>query len=253
MKLNCNNFGNSSGRPIIFLHGLFGSSKDFFFVKEKLGQDRFCQFWDLPGHGKSDSFSFSNFREFCDFFFNQLGNYEQKPDLVGYSLGGRVALDLITHYPDFFNQAVIISANPGIISDPERASRLKTDKILLEKISSKELFFKEWYQQSLFGNLFKHPDFDKLLNERLNCNFDRIEKCLEFLSIGSQVPLWDKLAKTNKSILYLCGELDNKYDDLGRLLSSNRSILSISVPKSGHNLIFENPEIFLNNLIKFFR
>ncbi|MFI5391751.1 MAG: alpha/beta fold hydrolase [Bacteriovoracales bacterium] len=253
MKLNCINFGNSHGRPIIFLHGLFGSSKDFFFVKEKLGQDRFCQFWDLPGHGKSDAFSFSTFREFCDFFFNQLGIFEQKPDLVGYSLGGRIALDLISHYPDFFNQAVIVSANPGIISDLDRESRLKSDKMLLENISSKELFFKGWYQQSLFGNLFKHPDFDKLLNERLNCNFDKIEKCLGFLSIGSQVPLWNKLAKTNKSILYLSGELDNKYDSLGRLLSSNQSILSISVPKSGHNLIFENPEIFLNNLIKFFR
>ena len=253
MKLNYINFGNSHGRPIIFLHGLFGSSKDFFFVKEKLGQDRFCQFWDLPGHGKSDSFSFSTFREFCDFFFNQLQTFEQKPDLVGYSLGGRIALDLISHYPDSFNQAVIVSANPGIISGIERESRLKSDKLLLKNISSKELFFKKWYQQFLFGKLSKHPNFDNLLKDRLNCDFDKIEKCLGFLSIGTQFPLWDKLVKTNKSILFLSGELDNKYDGFGRSLSSNQSILSMTVPKSGHNLIFENPEIFLNNLIKFFR
>ncbi len=253
MNLNCINFGNPNKRPIIFLHGLFGSSQDFFFVKKTLGQDRFCQFWDLPGHGKSDSFSFSTFREFCDFFFNQLGTFEQKPDLVGYSLGGRIALDLISHYPDFFNKAVIVSANPGIISNLERENRLKSDKLLLKNISSKELFFKKWYQQFLFGKLSKHPNFDNLLKDRLNCDFEKIEKCLGFLSIGYQVPLWDKLAKTNNPTLYISGELDNKYEGFGQSLISNPSILSKTVLNCGHNLIFENPEIFLNNLIKFFR
>src|SRR5262245_50863092 len=158
MNLHCNKLGNPHGRPIIFLHGLFGSSADFSFVSSEL-KERSQHLWDLPGHGKSDPLWFSSFGDFATYFFNQLGGFEQTRDLVGYALGWRIALLLISNYPESFNRAIIISANPGIALERERLERLNRDRILLDDLKSPEFFLRDWYAASLFGNLALHPKF----------------------------------------------------------------------------------------------
>ncbi len=252
MNLHCHKAGNPKGRPIIFLHGLFGSSKDFDAFKY-FERDRLCFYFDLPGHGRSIAFEFSSFDEFGHYFFKQLGKFDQKPDLVGYSLGGRLGLFLLSHYPDFFNKAVIVSANPGITSEIERSKRLEQDLLLLKNIENKDVFFKNWYEASLFGNLKNHANFKNLLEERQNCDLDKIKKCVRFLSVGTQSPLWESLSFLKNPVLFITGSLDEKYNLFSQRLVKNSSFKSITYPGLGHNPLFETPEQILKTLIDFLR
>jgi len=252
MTLYTHKTGNPKGRPIIFLHGLFGSSWDFSFLIRDLEKDYHLHFWDLPAHGKSDAFTFSSFQDFSDFLFEQLGTFKQKPNLVGYSLGGRIGLSLITQHSEFFNKAVIISANPGIESREERLTRLKNDKNLLDFNHSPEVFFNNWYRAPLFGNLKKHPNFPELLKQRSTCDLNKINSCMSFLSIGSQDFLWEKLKNVKIPILYLSGELDKKYDQIALSLKVYPNFEYMSFSNCGHNLAFEKPDLFKQSLTHFF-
>src|SRR5690242_6488130 len=48
--------------------------------------------------------------------------------LVGYSLGGRIALHALTRKPEIWSAAVIISAHPGLSDPTERQKRIENDE-----------------------------------------------------------------------------------------------------------------------------
>lgn len=252
MKLNCLSLGNPYGRPLVFLHGLFGSGKDFSPLNEleKIYQ---CHYFDLPGHGNTLNADFKSFDEFGHSFFESLKNFEQKPFLVGYSLGGRIALFLMSHYSHHFEKAAIFSAHPGIIDPKERQERLDQDLTLLENIEDQELFFKNWYASPLFGKLKDNPNFNKLIKERKNCDLEKIKKCMHFLSVGSQSPLWENLALLNKPLFLGSGALDKKYNNFYQLLTYNPLFSFQSYLNCGHNPIFEMPDQIIKSLTYFFR
>lgn len=101
-------FGNGR-QPVICFHG-YGEEAGAFAFLEKAAGDRFSFFaFDLPFHGKTEwnediPFSTGELLEIvaCE-------KYDKKPFLMGFSLGGRVALSLYETAPEKFCKLILLA------------------------------------------------------------------------------------------------------------------------------------------------
>ena len=104
---------HGTGRPIVALHGGLGSGEMFAQVMPQLTAHHQVIAVDLQGHGRTaDIDRPMDVRLMADdiaALIDHLGL--AKPDVVGYSLGGGVALHLAVRYPDKVERLVIVSAN----------------------------------------------------------------------------------------------------------------------------------------------
>src|SRR3954447_16289613 len=104
---------HGSGRPLILLHGGLGSGEMFGPTIPLLADHHEVIGPDLQGHGRTADIDRPiDHRLMADdiaALIDHLGL--EKPDVVGYSLGGGVALFLASKYPDKVSRLILISAN----------------------------------------------------------------------------------------------------------------------------------------------
>src|SRR5262245_6353932 len=109
------------GPPLVFLHGLAGDRRTFGPQVERFGGAHRLVLSDLRGHGESSLAPFSV--EACADDVAALCKDRglEKPVIVGFSLGGVVALDIAARHGDMFSGAALL--DPPILLRPElRAS-----------------------------------------------------------------------------------------------------------------------------------
>ena len=250
--------GNRDKPLILFLHGFMGDSNEFNEVIALLSAQFCCLTVDLPGHGKTrvlggdECYTMSNTAQALINLLEQL-NVKQC-FLVGYSMGGRLALYLNLHFPQCFSKVVIESASPGLKTQGDRVERTQRDIELAQELEKSNFssFLSNWYEQPLFVSLKKHPEFKSLIASRLQNNPLELAKSLRNMSTGCQPYLWEELKKNRNPLLLLVGEYDAKFiainSEMARLCKSAK--LEI-VNNCGHNIHFENPKIFVEN-VQFF-
>ena len=230
-----------------------GSSQVFEEVITLLG-DRFGYLIvDLPGHGqtkvtgKDDLYNMQNTAQALIELLDKLAI--KKCFLLGYSMGGRLALYLALHFPQYFSKVVLESASPGLKTATQRTQRVNQDLKLAQQLESTdfELFLTKWYYNPLFASLKKNPQFSELLAKRLQNNPLELARSLRNLSTGLQSSLWEKLPDNKIPMLLLAGELDRKFVEINTEMANlyDRIQLTI-VADCGHNIHFENPVQFTN-------
>lgn len=253
--------GDVKNPVILFLHGFMGNIYSFSESIRWLSKQFYCLSVDLPGHGKTQVIGGNKYytmpktAEALIQLLNKL-NIDQC-FLIGYSMGGRLALYLTIHFPERFYKVILESSSPGIKTQLQRKQRLKNDLQLayqLETIeySKLDLFFKKWYNQSLFDSFRKHPKFNKALKKRLKNNPKELAKSLRNFSTGLQPSLWEKLKSNQILLLLLVGELDQKFIAINREMASYSESITLKIIRScGHNIHFENANKFIETVEKF--
>lgn len=169
--------------------------------------------------------------------------------LLGYSLGGRLAFHVLLHQPELWQGAIIVSADPGLSSECARETCLARDQ--------------KW------SNKFLHGPWDDLLQEWnglpvfcgqkpvysvLEADFSRtqIAEVFQKFSKGHQSDLLPHLQKLKLPVLYISGEEDIKYCQIGQTLVDHCDDLTHrTIAKAGHRVPWENPEAFLLALRQF--
>lgn len=139
-----------------------GDCHDFAQVISNLGE--FCCLTvDLPGHGQTtvqqdSDYQMSNVAQAVVQLLIEL-NIKQCI-LVGYSMGGRIALYLAIHFTQHFQGVILESATPGLSSQLERDRRIAQDLKLAEQLESLNLadFIQQWYSKPLFASFVGHSD-----------------------------------------------------------------------------------------------
>jgi 2-succinyl-6-hydroxy-2,4-cyclohexadiene-1-carboxylate synthase len=249
-----------------------GDRHEFQTAIANLSQQFYCVAIDLPSHGQTDltnqgtdqfTYQDSCYNENSCYTieftarlivnFLELVNIE-RCFLVGYSMGGRVALYLTIHFPKYFRKVVLESASAGLLTDMERSDRLAKDRQLADKLENLEvgefrLFLEDWYQQKIFGNLRSHSNFPQLLEQRLQNSPIELAKSLRYLSTGRQPSLWGKLPEIEILLLLLVGELDVKFVQINQQMAQACKFSQLEIiPNCGHNIHFENPDIFIEKI-----
>ncbi|NOQ13477.1 MAG: pimeloyl-ACP methyl ester esterase BioH [Methyloprofundus sp.] len=98
------------GEPVVMLHGWAMHSGVWRVFAQTLATQRQLVCMDLPGHGLSESVSPYTLESVVDAVYAELP--EQACTLVGWSLGGNVALRLAEKYPQRIKSIVLIASNP---------------------------------------------------------------------------------------------------------------------------------------------
>ncbi|MEA5579059.1 2-succinyl-6-hydroxy-2,4-cyclohexadiene-1-carboxylate synthase [Anabaena sp. UHCC 0451] len=257
-------FTKNLDKPVIlFLHGFMGNIEEFDAAIKLLDNDFSYLTLDLPGHGKTQVLGGDEYYKIestAQGIINLLDNLNiQKCFLVGYSMGGRLALYLTLYFPERFIKVVLESASPGLPTNAERLARIKSDYQitckLIRIIDENEFhtFLNNWYNLPIFGNIKNHPAYQRMLESRLTNNPLELGKSLQFMGTGYQPSLWDKIEENQLPLLLLVGEFDEKFVNINTAISYRTELAKLQIIKqAGHNTHLENTWAFVENLRKFF-
>jgi 2-succinyl-6-hydroxy-2,4-cyclohexadiene-1-carboxylate synthase len=237
-----------TGIPVLFVHGFMGSSADWEDLASGLSAPAFGI--DLPGHG------FTRGVEGDASWFEKtvLGIHDAlekrnitEINLVGYSLGGRVALHLASEFPGLVRRLVLESCHPGLELPSEKESRLFSDARWGDLFRSNwPSVVDDWYEQDVFRSF--SGDLDTLKAGKLGNDPELLSEALNGFSLGRQDSKWE----TKHRSLYITGRQDAKYVEIGQkltLISPNTSLFVVD--EAGHNVHLERPEAYLAALNQF--
>jgi len=256
-QLHYKRTGDPANPTVLFLHGFMGDHRDWAEVIDGLS-DRFnCVAVDLPGHGQSvghgDGYDFDSVTTSIIDVADDVG--ADSFSVVGYSMGGRVALYFSTLYAMPIDGLVLESASPGLKLESERASRRKHDEALACHLESQpfESFVDAWYAQPLFADIQRHAErFAALHARRLEQDPHELANNLIALGTGVQPSLWDDLDDHHIPTILVVGERDQKFHAIAQNMALRTLTMSIeTIPGCGHNVHFEAPDRYTACLSEF--
>ena len=174
----------------------------------------------------------------------------EKSILLGYSLGGRLALHACLARPDLWSGVIVVSGDPGSDGPDQKKLQLEKDKQWAKRFRSEpiESLLAEWDDLPVFCSI---PNSVPRNSEELDA--EKTARLFEVFSKGRQRDLLPELSKVQAPpVLYLTGEKDEKYCELGEQLASSCPIVRHRiVPQAGHRVPWENPDSFVEAVLGF--
>lgn len=169
--------------------------------------------------------------------------WEHSPDtgdvLIGYSMGGRLALQLLERQR--FEKAVIISAGLNV-PDPGRKMR---DEEWARRFETEEWssLLRAWNAQEVFGG---HAV------ERREEDFDRAELACQLREWSPAVLPPPRLESIATPVLWIAGERDAKFVEIGRRAVARLPHAELWIcPGAGHRVPWERPDALVSRLRAF--
>ncbi len=208
---------------------------------------------DLPGHGQSDAPGdpYRYAIEYCQqdilAALQELGVSQGEAVLLGYSMGGRIAL--YTAFSGFFRGLILESASPGLEDPAEREQRRISDEALAASIERDGVpaFIDRWEKLPLFAsqNALPFERKEELRRQRLSNRAIGLAQSLRGVGTGVQTSLYARLPTLHIPVLLIAGELDTKFTSIAQRMAQAlpQSQLRI-VPGAGHMIHLEQPEKF---------
>ena len=118
MALNLAFESVGSGSPLVVLHGLFGSGKNWHSIARVLATNHTVYSVDLRNHGASpwaDSMSYPEMADDVRAFIEREGL--KQPAVMGHSMGGKTAMALALLYPEQVGALIVVDIAPVTYAD----------------------------------------------------------------------------------------------------------------------------------------
>jgi 2-succinyl-6-hydroxy-2,4-cyclohexadiene-1-carboxylate synthase len=249
-----------AGRPLLLLHGFTGSAAAWLALAARLAPHRRTVAVDLIGHGQSDApADAERYRmEQCVADLLALLDTMQiaQTDVLSYSMGGRVALQMAAAAPARVSALILESSSPGLADPAERQARIAADEALADSIERDGLaaFVDRWERLPLFASQAALPAEIRARQraERMRNNPQGLANSLRGMGAGRQSSLWDRLSQLCMPALLIAGALDQKYcaiaEQMAQALPNVRKAI---VPNAGHTVHLEQPDIFAAAVLEF--
>lgn len=250
--------GPDAAPAVLLLHGFMGAADDWDAVAAVLGEDFRCLAVDLPGHGEAvglpdEAYTVEGTLAALTETLDVLG--VRRCYVVGYSMGGRLALLFALRHPERCIRLVLESASPGLRTEAERAERRAIDETRAAAVVQDfERFVEQWYRMALFASLKDHPELRAaMLAKRRRNRPDEIARSLRGFGTGQQPSLWEDLAGLAVPALAVAGSRDRKYADLAFEMAVVGPPVMPMVVRTGHTVHAEQPALFADIVRDFFR
>ncbi len=260
--LHCHVERIGNGPPLLLLHGFTGSTDEWAALLPALAPLREVVAVDLIGHGRSAAprdptrYSFAHCVTDLVALLDALGL--ARTDVLGYSLGGRVALHLAAAAPERVGALLLESSSPGIADPAERAARAASDDALADRIEREGLawFVEHWASIPLFASQQALPVVERaaLRERRLRGSAVGYANSLRGMGAGRQTNLWERLPTLHAPALLVSGALDLKYVAiLTQMAERMAGARHISVPGAGHTVHLEQREAFAQLVVGYLK
>lgn len=238
---------------LVFLHGLLGDRQDWVEVIEGL-EGINCLALDLPGHGQHHQVQVASFEAFHHWLGDTLKTHGvRRYGLLGYSLGGRLALYHASRQPPGLEALWLESAHPGLPVS-ERPGRIAHDERWALRFAQEPLedVLIDWYQQPVFIDLTE-AQRRRQIQRRLANRGPAVATMLRSTSLAHQPSLWSWLENTTLPVSYFSGRRDAKFHTLATRLAGVAPRLRHIELEGGHNLHAEQPEMMAQQLKAWYR
>ncbi len=239
---------------LVLLHGFTGSARNWESLYADLALPGWCIIaLDMLGHGKSSApddperYGMEHCQDDILAALRELGVQAGEALLLGYSMGGRIAL--YAAFSRFFRALIIESASPGIADVREREQRRSSDDALAASIEREGIapFVERWEKLPLFASQSNLPiaQQEALHRQRLQNWAVGLANSLRGVGTGVQPALHAQLPALDLPVMLIAGELDAKFCSIARQMARDlpQATLHI-VAGAGHTVHLEQPAVF---------
>ncbi len=258
LSLHVERSGN--GAPILLLHGFTGSTAVWTPLRKALDGEYTIIAVDLPGHGKSATpsdhsrFALSLLAHDLAHVLDQLG--VTRTAVIGYSMGGRAALQFALSHPERISALVLESVTSGIESQSERASRIDSDMALADMVERDGVpeFVHFWERLPIWSSQASLSSRDRaaLRAQRLDNNASGLANSLRGAGAGAHPSVLKQLSLLSMPTLLVAGALDPKFASLAHAMEQQiQGARAEIVPGAGHTVHLEKPAEFRSVVTRF--
>ncbi len=248
-------------RVLVLLHGFTGDLTTWEPVRSGLRRWGRTLGVDLIGHGRSPvpqqvaDYSMSACLDQVLRVLDTLGIANAW--WLGYSMGGRVALQMAAHHPHRVQGLLLVSTMAGYADPAERSRRIAEDQALAQSIEAGGVpaFVEHWLERPIFSGFKRLPPPQQaaLREQRLRNSALGLANSLRGMGAGAMPPVWEQLAPLRVPVLVMAGEEDPKFVDQAARLGAlwphaQRKIFS----GAGHAPQVTHPQAFLAEIDQFF-
>ncbi len=232
-----------AGPLLVALHGFTLTGAQFAPLATYL--DRHVLAPDLPGHGAT-SVTPVDLPTTIDAIAGWLTDLATPVPIVGYSMGGRVAMSLALDHPELVDRLVVISAGPGIRDPKQRAARARNDKHLAARIREVgvDRFLDDWLDAPITSTAAVDEttsSADRAI--RQGNSGSGLAAALRGLGQGVSPYLGDRLGELAMPLLTVAGGNDVQYrEHAASLAAAAGDGIHQVVAGVGHNVVLEAPE-----------
>lgn len=249
--------------PAVLLHGFTGAGVSWNALPGALRAGGIAAVApDLPGHGPEPpavtrgGYGLEDALATIDWAVSEATEDGRRPLLVGYSMGGRLALHYAVRRPDRLAGLVLESASPGLDGETERVARVSADRELAQRIRTVgvERFSQEWNEHPIFRSQRALPEAVRaeVARQRATSDAEGLASALEGLGTGALPSLWGTLASIELPTLLLAGALDEKFTAIARAMHQQMRTSTLRiVPSAGHRIHLEAAGAWCDAVINF--
>lgn len=215
---------------IYALAGFLGQKHDFLFL-----QDLGIKFIDI------NYLSLGPF----NLFTKRLGSIlKDRSILIGYSQGARIAMGILTSYPEKFRAGILISPTLGFVHEEKRYERLVQDILWGKKFLTEPIIevLKEWDNQSIFLHSKKPSRNLNFLSNK------SISMQLRYLSSGNHENFIKKINQLDLPMLFIYPEKEEYKLDNIALKNPNSSMVKVN---QSHRLMLDEPKLLKMKILNF--
>lgn len=188
--------------------------------------------------------------------FNARLRAESNPDtrriLLGYSLGGRLAMHALLQDTTMWHGAIIVSSHLGLRSEEDKCKRKEIDDAWALRFESDpwDHLMNDWNSRDTFKN-------DNFHFNRFETDYSRVTlaKSLRNWSLSQQENLTERICQLKMPMLWLFGSDDITYVNQGISYLQDRlwhpASKAIAISPAGHRAPWQQPQKFLAELSNF--
>lgn len=240
--------------PLLLIHGLFGSADNWRGIARQLAKTRRIISVDLRNHGRSFHHAQQNYALMATDIANTLEKLDlKKVDVLGHSIGGKVAMQFAADYPSWLNKLIIVDIAPRQYPDSHSQilknlmainlaqfnQRREIDAALASSIEDKTI------RSFLLTNL---TTIDGKLDWRINlnhllCNYPALLQAVKLAEPVSQPSLFIRGAHSD----YISAA------DRQQIRENFSNVRLLSIANAGHWVHADQPDAFCQTVESFLK
>ena len=189
--LNYMTFGDEKSPPVMIVHGLYGSGKNWGVIAKRLSDQFLVITVDLRNHGDSPWLDTHNYHVMADDLVEVINSLNIKPNIIGHSMGGKAAMVLALKRPNLVRNLIIADIAP-VKYDHDQSQFIeamqKVDLSKVEKRLDATLALSKFVEDKSLQNFFTQSLDIKAKRWKLNLKVLRSEmsEILSFPKIESE-------------------------------------------------------------------
>ena len=202
--LNYMTFGDEKSPPVMIVHGLYGSGRNWGVIAKRLSDQFFVITVYLRNHGDSPWLDTHNYHVMADDLVEVINSLNIKPNIIGHSMGGKAAMVLALKRPNLVRNLIIADIAPVKYEHDQSQfieAMQKVDLSKVEKRSDATLALSKFVEDKSLQNFFTQSLDIKAKRWKLNLKVLRSEmsEILSFPKIESEFSGHSLFLKGEKS------------------------------------------------------